>query len=210
VDVKINLPGEHLYTTSTHPYWRAPHIYVATPTRFLPKRGSSTDILFMSTRDGVNFNRPINDAFIRPGLNPENWGNRANYTAYQIVPTSDTEMSIYVSGRRRYTLRIDGFISVNAPQQGGELITKPLTFAGSKLMINYSTSAGGQIKVEIQDAPGKPIDDYSLDQADPIIGDRIEQVVLWKGRSDVSRLAGETVRLRFVMEDADLYSIRFQ
>ena len=24
-----NLPGEHLYTSQTHPFFRAPHIYVA-------------------------------------------------------------------------------------------------------------------------------------------------------------------------------------
>ena len=47
-----NLAGEHLYTSGTHPYFRAPHIYLALPTRFVPERGSSTDILFMSSRAG--------------------------------------------------------------------------------------------------------------------------------------------------------------
>ncbi|MEY5011084.1 MAG: hypothetical protein RLZZ253_2223, partial [Verrucomicrobiota bacterium] len=52
-----NLPGEHLYTNHTHPYVRAPHIYLALPTRFVPGRGSGpeydqkdanvTDILFI-------------------------------------------------------------------------------------------------------------------------------------------------------------------
>ena len=40
-------------------------------------------------------------------------------------------------------------------------------------------------------------------------GDEIERIVRWKGGSDVSRLSGQPVRLRFVMKDADLYSFQF-
>ena len=52
VAMEPNLPGEHLYTSQTHPYFRAPHLYISTPTRYMPDRGSSTDILFMTTRAG--------------------------------------------------------------------------------------------------------------------------------------------------------------
>jgi len=31
-------PREHLYTSQTHPYFRAPHVYLATPMRFMPGR----------------------------------------------------------------------------------------------------------------------------------------------------------------------------
>jgi hypothetical protein len=209
-DVNINLPGEHLYTTATHPYYRAPHIYIATPTRYLPERGSSTDILFMTTRDGLNFDRTFNEAFIRPGLDAAHWANRANYTANWIVPTSDAELSIYMGGPRHYTLRIDGFASVNASYDGGELLTKPLTFQGARLSLNCSTSAAGRIRAEIQGITGKPIDGFSLDQADPIIGDSLDVTAQWTGNSDVSALAGIPVRLRLVMEDADIYSLRFE
>ena len=42
-----------------------------------------------------------------------------------------------------------------------------------------------------------------------IFGDQIEQVVVFKTGSDVSRLAGRPIRLRFVLKDADLYSFQF-
>ena len=51
-----NLADEHLYVSGTHPYFRAPHIYIALPTRFVPERGNSTDILFMNSR--ADQNRP--------------------------------------------------------------------------------------------------------------------------------------------------------
>ena len=119
-----NRPGEHLYTNGTHPYFRARHIYVALPTRFLPDRGASTDILFMTSRGGTRYDRTFQQAFIRPGLDPKKWGNRSNYAALNVVPTGPQEMSLYVR-ERRYVLRTDGFASLHANAERGELTTKP-------------------------------------------------------------------------------------
>ncbi|MCB1278643.1 hypothetical protein [Prosthecobacter sp.] len=210
VDVQINLPGEELYTSNVEPYFRAPHLYIGLPTRYLSKRGSSTDIMFVSSRDGLHFDRTAKDAFIRPGLDPAAWGNRSNYTAYHIVPTSPEEISIYASAGRRYTLRTDGFMSIHAPYEGGEWVTKPLIFTGKKLILNFATSAGGQIRVEVQDANGAPIEGFKLDQSKPLIGDAIERAAAWAGGNDVSALAGKPVRLRFEMSDADVFSLRFR
>ena len=40
-------------------------------------------------------------------------------------------------------------------------------------------------------------------------GDTVERVVSWKNGTDVDRLAGKPVRLRYVLKDADVYSFRF-
>ena len=109
----------------------------------------------------------------------------------------------------RMTLRLDGFASLNAPYQGGEMVTKPLRFKGSRLEINYSTSAAGGIRIEMQDPKGQPIPGFTLDECPEIIGDQIERTVSWKGGSDLSSLSGKPVRMRVVLKDADLYSIRF-
>jgi len=209
VEMVANLPGEHLYTACTQPYYRAPHIYIALPTRFMDKRGAATDILLMSTRGGSHFDREFTQSLIRPGIGPKGWANRANYAAIGIHQTSPAEMSLFLTGGRRYTLRIDGFVSVNAPLSGGELITRTLTFAGKELEINYSTSAAGQVLVELQDLHGKAIPGFTLDDCEPIYGDHIGRAVKWEGRRDVSALAGKPIRLRFEMSDADLYSLTF-
>ena len=88
-------------------------------------------------------------------------------------------------------------------------MTKVLKFEGNRLVINFATSAAGFIKVEIQDSNSQPLPGYSLEQSRELIGNEIERIVSWNGNSDVSKLAGKPVRLRFVMKDADLYSIRF-
>lgn len=215
-----NLPGEHLYTINTHPYVRAPHLYIALPTRFVTERGSgpaynkresnSTDILFMSKRAGAtHYDRLFTEAFIRPGRDPELWGNRANYAAQNVVLTAPDELSIYHKNGDRYTLRPDGFISIRAGSKSGELITQPLVFDGRELVLNFSTSAAGSIAVELLDADGKPLPGYSLAEAQPEYGDQIEQVMTWK-TGDLSDTAGKPVRLRFVMRECDLFSLRFR
>jgi len=223
-------PVEHLYTNAVTPYFRAPHIFMGFPKRFAPERtmvehrhSGISDGVFMTSRDGVRFRR-WGEAFVRPGLQPERWVNRNNMTAWGIVqmksslPGTPDELSIYSTehyyrGRgsklRRFAVRLDGFVSMNAPLSGGEVVTRPLRFAGKELAINYSTSAAGSARVEIQDAYGQAIEGFSLEEAEEIFGDEVERVVGWQKGSDVSALAGRPVRLRFALRDADLYSFRF-
>jgi len=229
-------PREHLYTSGTHPYFRAPHLYVATPMRFIPGRqvltdaqaqalgvsrgyaGDVAEAVFMTSRGGNRYTRLFLEGFIRPGPDLGNWASRAGLTALGVVPTGPAEMSFYKEARYaqptchlvRYTLRTDGFVSVNTPFRGGECVTKPLTFTGRELVLNFATGAAGGVRVEIQDADGKALPGYTLAEAVEQVGDEIERVVRWKSGADVGRLAGQPVRLRFVMKDADLYSIRFR
>lgn len=243
-------PPEELYTNQILPYYRAPHIFLGFPTRYLdrgwsdsmralpelehrelrsktsPREGTAlTDGLFMAGRDGTTFHR-WDRVFIRPGLRTaDNWVYGDNYQSWGIVETDSLienapkELSVYATesywtGKscklRRFTLRIDGFVSVESPLGGGELITKPITFEGRNLVLNFSTSAAGSIRVEIQDANGKPIDGYTLADSTDVFGDTLERVVGWKAGNDIGALAGKPIRLRFVMKDADLYSIRFR
>ena len=57
---------------------------------------------------------------------------------------------------------------------------------------------------------GKPLPGFSLEDCLEHYGDSVEQIVSWKGGSDVSSLAGKPVRLRFVLADGDVYSFRFE
>ena len=229
-------PREHLYTSQTHPYFRAPHLYVATPMRFLPGRkaltaeqahtlgvdpgyaGDTAEAVFMTTRGGHRYTRTFMEGFIRPGPDLGNWASRAGLSALGIVPTGPAEMSLYKQAHYaqpsghlvRYTLRTDGFVSVNAPFAGGSFVTRPLAFTGRELVLNFSAGAAGGLRVELQDAAGKPLPGFALADAVEQIGDEIERVVTWKSGRDVSGLAGRPVRLRFAMQDADLYSLRFR
>ena len=227
-------PAEHLYTNQTHPYFRAPHIYLSLPMRFLPGkrviseeaaerlavvpqyRGDSSDGVLMTTRGDERYDRTFLEAFLRPGRDPGNWVSRVNMAALNVVPTAD-EISIYYSQHyaapshhiRRHTLRADGFASVHGGYEGGILLTRPLVFAGSRLRLNYATSAAGSLRVELTDVGGSPLPGYALDDCPPISGDEIDGLITWQQRADVSALAGRPLRLRIELKDADVFALRF-
>lgn len=229
-------PLEHLYTQQTAPYYRAPQIYLAIGARFLPNRQvvsdeqaqllgvnpkyykDCSDAFIMSTRGGNIYERTFRESFIRPGIGLENWVSRSNYPALNVVETSPTEISIYVNENyaqpsahlKRYTLRIDGFASLRAGMKGGYAVTKPFIFDGNKLEFNFSTSAAGEIRVEIQDSNGIPIPGFTADDFDLLIGNEIRRVVTWNGSSEVGSLTGKAIRLKIYLKDADLYSLKFE
>ncbi|MEN8202436.1 MAG: exo-alpha-sialidase [Bacteroidota bacterium] len=229
-------PMEHLYTNQTAPYFRAPHLYVSIAARFMPGRQvlseeqalrlnvnpgyfkDCSDAVLMTSRGGNTYDRTFMEGFIRPGTGLHNWVSRSNYPALNVVQTAPDKMSIYVNQDyaqptahlHRYTLRLDGFASVQASYEGGEMITRPFRFTGDTLFLNFSSSAAGFIRVEMLDLEGKQIEGYELENSKELIGNEIEKAVMWQGNPDLMQLNNKPVRLRFVMKDADLYSMKFR
>ncbi len=242
-------PEEHLYTNQIAPYYRAPHILLGLPTRYVERGWSPsmralpqlkhremrseahlrygtalTEALVMASRDGIHFER-WNEAFFRPGIQrPETWQYGQQYVAWHAVETKSSlpgaadELSFYASeggwtgdsnAMRRYTLRLDGFVSVHGKWKGGTMTTKPIRFQGDQLRLNFATSAAGSLRVAIQTADGQRIDGFGLDDCSEVFGDSVERTVVWGGNTDVSALAGKPVRLIFEVTDGDLYSYQF-
>lgn len=158
----------------------------------------------------TEYDRTFGEAFIRPGLDPEAWLNRANYVALNVVPTSPVEMSIYHRSGDRYVLRTDGFASVHAGAERGSLLTRAIRFSGDSLHVNLSTSAAGHLRVELQTVDGTPIPGWTLDDCVPIYGDEIDRRVEWRGEPDLTSVADQAVRLRFELQECDLYSFQFR
>jgi len=213
VEMAPNLRGEHFYTSMTHPYVRAPHIYIALPTRFVPLardsghevRPNRTDVLFMTSRPGsIHYDRLFTEAFMRPGLNPDRWGNRDNFVASNVVQTGPAELSIYHRSGDRYVIRTDGFISVHAGSEEGNLTTKPLIYSGNRMEINFSTSAVGFVQVEMIDTNGNVVA-----KSQPMVGDAIDSPVVWPEGEAISQWSGKSMQIRFNLKEADLYSFRF-
>lgn len=177
----------------------------------------SSDAVLLTSRGGNRYDRTFLESFVRPGTDLRNWTARSNYPARGIVPTGDAEMSIYVQRNygqpthylQRLTLRTDGFASVHAGYQPGELLTRPLVFAGNRLTLNMASSAAGGIRVELQDAAGKPLPGFALDDCRELNTDDLSCTVRWKDGADLQAVAGQPIRLRFQLKDADLYAMQF-
>ncbi len=245
----LDSPPVELYTNQIKPYYRAPHIHIGLPTRYIERGWSDsmralpdrklrelrasahvrygtalTECMLMASRDGVQFKR-WNEAFMRPGIGrPGTWLYGQHYVACHVVETASSlpgappELSLYSTesnwhGKggllRRYTLRLDGFVSMHAPYEGGEFLSRPLIFSGDRLTLNFSTSAAGSVRVEIQELDGTPVSGYALADCPEQFGDAYQHTVTWKNGGDVGQLAGRPLRLRFQLNDADLYSLQF-
>jgi hypothetical protein len=235
-----NTPEEHIYISQTAPYYRAPQIYLSTAARLVTDRivlpageaerlgvepiyrrggiDGISDVVLMTTRGGDSMDRSFMGSMLRPGIGYRNWISRSNFPALNIVETGPDELSMYVvqeyaqpgNHLRRYTWRTDGLASVQAPYEGGEFFTPFFTFTGAQLHLNYTTSAAGSIRVEVQDENGNPIKYFRAQDCNPLIGNETGRRVYWERFPQLSELQGKTIRLRFIMQDADLYSLKFE
>ena len=183
-----------------------------------------TEGTLMFSRDGTRFHL-WDEAFLRPGpQESRSWTYGDNYMGVGMAVTPSAredappELSFYSTESymkheetvfRRFSLRMDGFVSVNAPLKGGTVVTPPVTFEGGRLLLNIETSAAGSARVQLETPEGDAIAGYALADCHEIFGDRIEYPVAWNGHDDCSGLAGRPVRLRIALHDADLYAFRF-
>lgn len=229
-------PMEHLYTNQTTPYPGAPQLYLGIAARFMPGRrviteaqaaalkidpgyfGDCSDGVVLTSRGGSVYDRTFMEGYIRPGIGPEHWTSRTNYPARGIALIDDKTWSFYVQadygqpGARldRYALRADGIAALRAPYTGGTMTTRPLTFEGEALILNFATSAAGSIRVAVLDAGGQPLPGFGLEDCPPLIGNEIARAVAWDGDGTLKALAGTSVRLHFEMQDADLFALHFE
>lgn len=245
IPVLLDFEGKEdyqLYTNVIQPYYRADHMLVGFPSRYVerekwtpnfdylpgldrrkkrmkihPRCGLAiTDCIFMSSRDGKKWKR-WDEAFMTPGLEHDyNWVYGDCFPALGLIetendlPYAQNELSMYVFENRwslmpvrlrRYTIRVDGFVSYNGTYKSFKVVTKPFIFKGSKLSINFASSAAGYIKIRLI---GK---DMSLNSCE-IFGDSLDREVIFDG--NVASLAGKPVKMEIILSDTDIYSFRFK
>ncbi|NJD02903.1 MAG: hypothetical protein FIA99_10005 [Ruminiclostridium sp.] len=229
-----------LYTNVINPYYRADHMFIGFPSRYIdkgwtrnfesmpdvhhrknrmnhqPRFGTAiTDCILITSRDGKSWRR-WNEAFLTPGLeHMHNWVYGDCYPSLGLIETENDlpyapeELSFYTfdyhwklsSPLRRYTIRIDGFISYNATYKPCTIVTKLFIFKGKNLSINFTTSAIGYIKIKIT-GESKTINSIE------IFGDSLDRTVIFED-GDAASLAGKPVKMEIIMSDADIYSFKF-
>ncbi len=185
---------------------------------------ATMDIELLTSRDGIAWQRCGERLpFIRRGLDGRPDGGMIFANPWLIDrgdelwlyytgrgDTHDLEgEKTYSSGLYRSRIRRDGFVSVDAPVQGGRFQTPALVFSGGRLELNYDGSGGGWLKAELRRPDGAPIPGFTLDDADPVTGNAICKRLSWRHNEDLSRLSGTPVQLAFLMSDSKLFSFQF-
>ncbi len=99
--------------------------------------------------------------------------------------------------------RRDGFVSLDAGASGGVIETVPLRCPGDRLIVN-ADATGGELRVGVLDARGKPL--WGLDVPDcvPLRSDSVRHVVRWMAEDELP--THQPIRLRFEGKNFKLYS----
>lgn len=204
-------PNEHLYTNAIQKYFRAPHLFVGFPTRYEPKSQQVEPIL-MTSRDGTKFHRYAAPVVPRTAPKDRNH-NRSNYMAWGMfqLPGKPNEISVYATenyyepspGRvRRFVYRVDGFVALRGGEDGGQVTTKPLRYKGDRLLVNYVVRPGGTLSIEAIDETGE-----AIGKSQVLSGDAVDAPVAW---TKDPQFEDGVVRLRFILKNADVFSMRFE
>ena len=177
-----------------------------------------TDGLFMASRDGYNFTKFDEAILPPPPENPEAfvYGDGTMTPALIEVPSNipgaENEYMIVVRESFRtvqshcklvkYTIRLDGFVSMHAGGEECELVSKEFTYDGEELYANIATSARGYAYFTL----GCGDEEYTSVE---VFGNSTDKRIRFEDDEAVKRLSGKPVTLTVKMFDADLYSIRF-
>lgn len=119
------------------------------------------------------------------------------------------------SGIGLATLRLDGWVSIDAGKDEGTLTTKSLIFESgevlkTKTLVINAKATGGSVVTEILDESGRSLSGFAKADCDALESDAVRHTITWNGQANVSKLASKTVRLRFHLQDAKLYSFSFK
>jgi len=208
--------------------------FVFTVSANVPKQSNQEgpiEVQFAFSRDLETWARPYRTPAIATGK-PGEWDSGMILAASAAIDVGD-EVWLYYGGTNythgapilydpsfpgrgsKFTTAIglatwtrDRFASADGPRDGGTLTTVPMRFAGDRLEINTKTKARGEVRVEILDPAGRPLDGYDL--SEPIAGDHLRHAVVFPGKPDLTALAGKPICLRFHLRDAELYAFAFR
>jgi hypothetical protein len=175
------------------------------------------DVLLGFSRDGFHWHRPSRKRFIPASWKDGTWNFGNIQSAGGGCLVVGDKLHFYVSARAKdetgghgkgstglAVLRRDGFASMDAGKKGGTLTTRPLTFKGKHLFANVDCPKG-ELKAEVLDKDGKPIEPFTLENCAPLSCDRTLAAVTWK-TADLSAVSGKPVRFRFHLKNGSLYA----
>jgi len=176
-----------------------------------------TTVELTASRDGRHWYRVGNREEIIPLGSESEWDTDYHDPLWEPVLVDDQLWIYYRSGKlrrnepRRYDLglaklRRDGFVSLDAGQQNGTVLTRPLSFAGKNLFVNADVRDGGYIKVTMLTRGQQPIGGYSTDDSMAITEGSVKVPVRWQNATQLKVQPGHHTRIRFELKNARLYS----
>ncbi len=100
-------------------------------------------------------------------------------------------------------------VARTAGDELGVLMTKPFVVEGRRLQVN-ADARRGLLKVEVVATDGEKIPGFACSECQGVTANGFDLPVSWSRKSDLQELLGKTVRLRFYLREARLYSFQLR
>ena len=175
----------------------------------------------VSSRDGINWIRQEVQGGRRmpilPVGGPEDWDRGMVFsTNHPLV--EDGQIKLWYGGSSAThggridssrssiglaTMRKDGFASLHAGKEGGQIVTKSFVGAYGQLLIN-ANAEGGSITVQLLDGNGTVIPGYEKEKCLVVNKDGLGIEVCWAGQSGLPD--NKEIRFAFYLQNASLFS----
>ena len=196
---------------------------------------NSGELQLVSSRDGIEWTRVGDRTPLLVSGEPESF-DHFGITRPTIPIVVGNELWFYYAGSGKSstsgaitqqiglaTLMLDRFVALEANDVEGYVITTPFDCSThTHLLLNAVVNARGYVLVEVlEGAPPAtaesantppeqetPIPGYSREEAIPFDGNAIYHRVGWREHDDLSDLGQRSIRLRFIICRAALYSFR--
>ena len=193
-------------------------------THRVPNSFKQTTVELTASRDGRHWTRVGKREEFLPLGKPDGWDPHYQdpctppilvgddlWFYYRSVPLCSPRSDPKALKRRVHriglaTIRRDRFVSLDAGEKPGQVVTRPLTFKGTSLYVNAHVSPGGYLKAELQDAAGKPLPRHSLGRCKPVTGDTLKAKIAWEGSRAIQRPAGGPLRVAFELKNAQVFA----
>jgi hypothetical protein len=180
------------------------------------KRPKINEVCVGFSRDGFHWTRPDRRSFCPLSENPAAWNFGNLQSAGGCCLIVGEQLFFYVGAAKAGSgadptstglaiLRRDGFTSMDADSEEGQLTTRTVVFKGNHLFVNANSKAGS-LRAEILDEQGNVIPPFSKEECVPVRGDSTKQEISWRGVSTLAAVAGKPVRLRFYLSLGSLYA----
>lgn len=170
------------------------------------------------SHDGIHWTRD-HEPFLDRSPTPGTWDRAMTWVDCQL-PVGD-EVFLYYGGYarghkvERFTERQiglarmlrDRYVAREAGETPGLLRTPALMLSAKSLTLN-ADATGGEARVQITDANGKPLSGYTFADCKPVTTDSLAAPVRWK--KPLERLRGVPIRVEFRLQRARLFAFELK
>ena len=181
------------------------------------RNAATIEVQLASSRDGISWERAGGRKPFIPNGPPGSIDAGVIYTAKEPVIVDDEIWFYYSAMPGEHSvrgnsgpiclakLRLDGFVSMDAEDDTGTLVTKPFRCEGGPLTIN-AAARGGMVGVAVLDESGIQYRGYSRQECALFDGDSTSHRVTWRENSSLEELKGKDIMFKFYLRNASLYA----